>query len=323
MISLNRNTRLWLIRMANAPKPVIYGQHHAIPTYRKRKDEAARLANSTRSEGLSNITQEFKPSNLLNKFKRFSLKNLANPPPENNGILSKRASLLRATASEPTSISGVPTVPLFREKAAHGEMSDMSSAVQSAKHAPGYVWIVRSFLRKDLVDAIELCDFTIEWRKRRTQTRRRRVDSTATRATQSASQSRRNSVYSEDDGPGTPGTIGAIPSNLTPREYSPSRPGRSFDHARVTELLQTSVRSSSQSGRLRPEGALAARMLSPNALSRPATAPLNATRRSPSRSQSPAPSMTDAGSISNMSQTEDNYDSGEESDPEDSEKPWA
>lgn len=277
------------------------------------------MASSSRSEGLSSFTQEFKPISLLNRFKRFSLKSLAHPPPD-NGVVSKRASLLRPAASEPTTMSGVPTVPLFREKTAQSELTD--GTVQSATHAPGYVWLVRSFLRKDLIDASELCDFTVEWRKTRTRTRRRPAHSN-TRGTQSASQSRRNSVYSEDDAPGTPGTIGtAIPAHMTARETSPSRPGRSFDYARMSESLENEG-GSPQSNRLRPEGALAARMLSPNALNRPATAPLNATRRSPSRSQSPAPSMTDVASISNLSHTEGSYDSGEESDPEDSEKPWA
>lgn len=303
-------------------QPVIYGQHFAVPTYSRRREEATRSSSPNRSEVFSSFTQDFKPSNLINKFKRFSFKNLANPPPE-GGVVSKRASLLRPAASEPTMLSGVPIVPLFREKAAHGETVDASN-VQPARHAPGYVWLVRSFLRKDLIEATALCDVTIEWRKRKTRTRRRPVDA-STRGTQSASQSRRNSVYSKYDGPGTPSTIGAVPAHLVPSMDSPSRGTRSFDHNRVSELLESNT-GSPQSAKLRPEGALAARMLSQNALSRPATAPLNATKRPPSRSQSPAPSVADAASVSNlshMSHTDENYDSGEESDPEDSEKPWA
>lgn len=283
----------------------------------------------SRTEALSHITQELKPSNLLNKFKRFSFKNLANPPPppaeSSTSVLPKRASLLRPAASEPTTISGIPTVPLFREKMAHGESNDAAN-ISSARHAPGYVWLVRSFLRKDLIESSEeLCDFTVEWRKRRVRTTRRRPVDPFTRGTQSASQSRRNSIISEADGPSTPSTIGAVPSHLTPERNSSSRGTRSFDNARLTDMedVDANKTGSPQSSRLRPEGALAARMLSPNQLSRPATAPHNASQRmAQTRSQSPAPSVTDAASISNMSHTDENYDSGEESDPEDSEKPW-
>lgn len=313
-------------------QPVIYGKHYAIPSYAKRHQEELKTAPPTRGEAISHITQELKPSNLLNKFKRFSFKSLASGSPtpsitsseSHTPVFSKRASLLRPAAAEPTAIAGIPTVPLFREKMAHGESSDVAN-VQSARHAPGYVWLVRSFLRRDLIEATELCDFTIEWRKRRVNTRRRRPVDPSIRGTQSASQSRRNSIISEADGPSTPSAVGRVtPSHLSPDANSPSRGTRSFDNPRLNNAEGTNSRSASPLGnRTRQEGSLAARLLFPNNLSRPATAPLAASQKMTQvRSQSPAPSINDAASISNMSHNDAGYDSGEESDPEDSEKPW-
>jgi hypothetical protein len=240
--------------------------------------------------------------------------------------LSKRASLLRPSHSETSTVSGLPVVPLFREKAAPGDHTD-ADASHAARHAPGYVWVVESLLRKDLIEAAEqLCDITIEWRKRRGRPNRRQLDPSQ-RRTQSAAVSRRNSVVLADEdtpGTGTPSTIGPLPGRLTIRAESPSAPrdSASFDRSKLTSAM--SGRDSPQpQEHLRSDGALAARLLSPNRLSRPATAPHHPRGRTPlPRSDSPSPSMGDAPSVSNMSHTDGDADSGEESDPEDSEKPW-
>lgn len=180
-------------------QPVILGQHTNIPTFAIR--EASRkqleaLQQAQSGTGFAAELREFKPTNILSKFKRMSFRGPSPsslPPPSANEKVSKTASgegkrgSMLFGQTPVTFVPPISVVPLFREVDASPAPTPTGFAFKDLKlpavsnqtlvgdgnttplkHAPGYVWIVRTFHRKDLQErAGTLYDVTVEWHKRK------------------------------------------------------------------------------------------------------------------------------------------------------------
>jgi hypothetical protein len=362
----SRKTGRSIHSRSHMSQPVLLGQQSRVPTLVQREEarrafEAARPAAGSTTLAAS----DFKPANLLNKFKRFSFMGKPSSPASQTGIApspaespNKRNSVLSvasvstqadASSSSPPapSLIDIPVIPLFRDispgdpraTAKSRSVIENGGLTPPKKHAPGYVWIIRQYLRKDLKDG-PTAEISFEWRKkRRRPTRssdsamkaeRRKSVQADTGATPLASfthQAGSQAMYLRQSTPaGAPSMHVQKPSDdaeiiRTSLSYDrPKEATNPLDRRRSlsSNPLAANTPRASMDGE-RPTRV--AELLNPNKIfktrtggsARSVTVADNGSNK-PKSTKSPQASVSDFGHA--------DEDSGEESDPEDSERPW-
>ena len=236
-----------------------------------------------------------------------------------------------------TTLSGIAIVPLFREKSI-GEAPASEKMVRGhsdplggapLKHATGYTWLVRQYLRKDLEGA-QVCDIMFEWRKKR---RRGSSRSPNTATTPELPLSGRRHTTQVEGGISELSDGGSLSKFGTPSmhlqkpsdDLTSTRTSRSFELSRPTFRLDGDVMTKSPiKSRDLPidvqEEGTGSTMLTPNR-NRSRTTGSSPPAREKGKS-SPSRSGSIRGRAGRLGHDDDMEDDGEESDPEDSERPW-
>lgn len=273
-------------------------------------------------------------NSMMSRFKRMSFR-----PKEAMGFKPSAASTFRLpsfasglkaptfSSSKPPSAAPSSGAPASGDLAANAESAGAAPAqVQSlgmfkaeapsgldetpvGKHAPGYLWTVKKFLRPDLEGKEGLIDLTIEWKKRR-----KGAASTAANnrlGSGSRSKSRSNTVRSSR--PTTPSASPGQTHLMLPEDNADRR--HSVDLSRPTKSAVSEAKAHRISLQEQPKPASETSA----AAKQPHNTPHVVQARRIAQQEDNASPRSSMASVDEKAEADD---SGNESDPEDSESPW-